>query len=256
MALTDQQKQDLYHYCLRLGDDRLILGHRLSEWCGHGPILEEDIAISNIALDLIGQAVGFLTHAGELEGEGRDEDALAYFREAIDFENAMLVEQPNGHYGDTIARQFLFDAFSFHLMESLSASPYEPLAALGAKTLKEVRYHLRHSSQWMLRFGDGTEESHARVQQSLDDLWRYTGELFLVDALEQRLVDAGLIPDAATLKAKWDATVGEVLTEATLKRPEDGIAMEGGRQGRHTEYLGHILAEMQILPRSYPGAAW
>lgn len=255
--LSPQLRTDLFDYLLRLGDDRLILGHRLSEWCGHGPILEEDIALSNIALDCIGQAISFLKLAGEVEGKGRDEDQLAYFREAIEFKNLMLVEQPNGHFGDTIARQFLFDVYSFYLYESLQESQFADLAAIAAKSLKEVQYHLRHSSQWVLRLGDGTVESHERIQKSFEDLWRFTAEMFDVDAVERRLIDAGIAVDNAALKPKWEARVADVLGEATLQVPgEQGYYSRGSRQGRHTEHLGHLLATMQILPRSYPDAKW
>lgn len=262
MSLTVEQlspelRADLFDYLLRLGDDRLILGHRLSEWCGHGPILEEDIALSNIALDCIGQAISFLKLAGQVEGRGRDEDRLAYFREAIEYKNLMLLEQPNGHFGDTIARQFLFDVYSFFLYEALQNSTLGDLAAIAAKSLKEVQYHLRHSTQWVLRLGDGTEESHERIQASFDDLWRFSPEMFHVDAVEKRLIDTGIAADNAALKPRWDARVAEVFTEATLQVPgEQGYYSEGSRQGKHTEYLGYILAEMQILPRSYPDANW
>jgi len=256
-TLDNQTRDDLFDYLLRLGDDRLILGHRLSEWCGHGPILEEDIALTNIALDCIGQANSFLGLAGAVENKGRDADKLAYFREAIDFKNLTLVEQPNGDFGGTIARQFLFDAYSFLLYESLQASQFEELAAIAAKSLKEARYHLRHSSQWVLRLGDGTAESRDRIQNAIDDLWRFTSEMFHVDEIEQRLIAAGIGADNASLKPKWEAMIRDVFSEATLQIPDDhGYMSEGSRQGRHSEHLGYILAEMQILPRSYPDAKW
>ncbi len=256
-TLDKQTRGDLFDYLLRLGDDRLILGHRLSEWCGHGPILEEDIALTNIALDCIGQANSFLNLAGEVEGKGRDADKLAYFREAVEFKNLILLEQPNGDFGCTITRQFLFDAYSFLLCESLQTSQFEALAAIAAKSLKEVRYHLRHSSQWVLRLGDGTAESHERVQNAIDDLWMFTGEMFHNDDLEQRLISMGIAADNAVLKPKWDQLIRDVFSEATLQVPDDQSYMsEGSRQGRHSEHLGYILAEMQILPRSYPDAKW
>lgn len=256
MKFDQQTTEDLFDYLLRLGDDRLILGHRLSEWCGHGPILEEDIALANIALDCIGQAIGFLKLAGEVEGKGRSEDDLAYFREAIDFRNLMLLEQPRGDFAYTIARQFLFDVYSFHLYEALQQSSFDELAALAAKSLKEARYHLRHSSQWALRLGDGTEESRQRIQNAFEDLWRFTGEMFRPDTVEQRLIAKNLIPDTAALKPKWDQMVGQVLAEATLTVPKEGFMVSGSRQGRHSEHLGYILSQMQILPRSYPTAQW
>lgn len=246
----------LVEYLLRLGDDRLILGHRLSEWCGHGPILEEDIALSNFALDLIGQAASLLRLAGAVEGAGRDEDALAYFRDGVQFRNGLLVEQPRGDFGDTIVRQFLFDAYSVLLWEALLGVPHEGLAAIAAKAIKEDRYHLRHSSEWVVRLGDGTAESQARVQGSLDRLWRYTGELFEADAIDQAVAAQGIVVDHRALKARWDQLVDDVLARATLVRPADGPIQRGGRTGRHTEHLGHLLATMQSVARAHPGARW
>lgn len=246
---------DLFEYLLRLGDDRLVLGHRLSAWCGHGPILEEDIALANVSLDLIGQAANFLRLAGKVEGQGRDEDALAYFRDAIDYRNVSLVELPNGDYGRTIARQFLFDVWSVLLLEQLEQAAHPELAGIAAKARKEARYHVRHSGEWIIRFGDGTEESHRRVQTALDELWPYTGELFGVDDVDRRLADAGVpLPD--TLEPAWREIVSDVIRRATLTIPADGYMHSGGRQGRHTEHLGHMLDEMQILARSHPGAKW
>jgi len=256
MELDKQTQEDAFDYLLRLGDDRLILGHRLSEWCGHGPILEEDIALANIALDCIGQAIAFLKLAGEVESKGRSEDDLAYFREAIDYKNLMLLEQPKGDFAYTIARQFVFDVYSYHLLEELQNSTFEELAAIAAKSLKEVRYHLRHSSQWVLRLGDGTEESHQRIQNAFDKLWRFTGEIFQPDEIEKRLVAQKIVPDSAGLKAKWQKMVEDILTEATLSVPDESYMISGSRQGRHSEHLGYILSEMQILPRSYPDAEW
>src|SRR5690242_5423494 len=206
----------LFEYLQRLGDDRLILGHRLSEWCGHGPILEEDIALANVALDLLGQATIFLRMAGEVEGKVRDEDALAYFREAIEFRNSQLVELPKGDFGFTIARQFLFDVFDVVLLDALTSSTNSELAAIAAKSLKEARYHVRHSGDWMLKLGDGTEESHRRVQAALDSLWRYTGELFAPDDVDSELAAQGIAPDLASLRPQWEALVREVLDRATL----------------------------------------
>jgi len=243
-------------YLLRLGDDRLVLGHRLSEWCGHGPILEEDIALSNLALDLIGHASMLLKLAGQVEGEGRDEDALAYWRDEHQFRNLQLCELPNGDFGFTILRQFLFDAWSVQLLEALSRSSHTDLAAIAAKALKESRYHLRHSGSWVERLGDGTGESHDRMQAALDELWPWTGELDYQDQVDQALRADGIAPDLAPLRAPWEALTREVLTRATLTIPGTPPRMTGGRFGRHTEHLGHLLAEMQIVARSHPGAKW
>jgi ring-1,2-phenylacetyl-CoA epoxidase subunit PaaC len=238
MKFDKQTREDVFDYLLRLGDDRLILGHRLSEWCSHGPILEEDIALANIALDCIGQAIAFLKLAGEVEGKGRSEDDLAYYREAIEYKNLMLLEQPRGDFGYTIARQFVFDVYSYYLFEELRNSVFEELAGIAAKSLKEVRYHLRHSSQWVLRLGDGTEESHRRIQGAFEELWRFSGEMFEPDAVEKRLTAEKIVTDSASLKPKWQKMVDEILTEATLSVPADGYMISGGRQGRHSEWNG------------------
>jgi ring-1,2-phenylacetyl-CoA epoxidase subunit PaaC len=245
----------LFEYLVRLGDDRLILGHRLSEWCGHAPILEEDIALANVALDLVGQASLLLRLAGQVEGQGRDEDALAYFRDAIEYRNVQLVELPNGDYGRTIVRQFLFDAWSVLQSEQLQRAAHAELAGIAAKAHKEARYHVRHSGEWVLRLGDGTDESHRRAQAALDELWPYTGEMFAADEIDREL--AGTIAtDPAALRSAWHDVVSDVVGRATLTLPPDGYMHSGGRQGRHTEHLGHLLAEMQILARSHPGAQW
>jgi ring-1,2-phenylacetyl-CoA epoxidase subunit PaaC len=246
----------IVEYLLRLGDDRLILGHRMSEWTGHGPILEEDIATANIALDLIGQAAQLLKLAGEVEGKGRNEDALAYFRDGTQFRNCLLVELPRGDFGDTMLRQFLFDAYSVLLLDELTRCGHEGVAAIAAKALKESKYHLRHSSEWVVRLGDGTEESHARVQASLDRLWKYTGELFTSDEVEAGVAADGIRVDLAAIKSRWDAMVNDVLARATLVRPADGPMQLGGRRGRHTEHIGHLLATMQSVARAHPGASW
>lgn len=243
-------------YLLHLGDAGLILGHRLSEWCGHGPILEEDIALTNIALDLIGQARMLLTHAGRIEGEGRDEDALAYRRDVTDFRNPLICEQPNGDFAMTVARQFLVSAWAFELFSALERSSDPDLAAIAAKSLKEVSYHRRHAGEWLIRLGDGTQESKRRAQAALDDLWIFTDELFEPQAADRPLIDAGLIADAGTLRAAWDAMVDRVLTEATLVKPEADYPRGGGRTGAHSEHLGYILAELQFLQRAYPDAQW
>ena len=247
---------DLFEYLLRLGDDRLVLGHRLSEWCGHAPILEEDIAIANISLDLIGQATLLLKLAGEVEGKGRSEDALAYFRDSIDFRNVLMAELPKGDFAFTIVRQFLFGVAAFYHLEGLARSARPELAGIAAKALKETRYHVRHSGEWVIKLGDGTEESHARAQRALDELWRYTGELFLTDAVDARLAEAGIAPDLAEVERRWSAQVRDVLDRATLAMPTAGYMQRGGRVGRHTEHLGHMLSEMQIVARSHPGAQW
>jgi ring-1,2-phenylacetyl-CoA epoxidase subunit PaaC len=246
----------LFQYLLRLGDDRLVLGHRLSEWCGHGPILEEDIALANIALDLIGQATLFLKLAGETEGKGRTEDDLAYFRDATDYRNIQMVELPKGDYAFTIVRQFLFDVFSYHLLEKLQTSSNSELAGIAAKGFKEVRYHVRHSSEWVVRLGDGTEESHDRAQKALNGLWRFSSEMFQPDAIDLEMAASGVAPDLESLKPQWDKVVRDVFDRATLVIPDEPPGMTGGRRGRHTEYLGHLLSEMQIVARSHPGAEW
>ncbi len=257
MKETDAKIQSvLFEYVLALGDDRLILGHRLSEWCGHGPILEEDIALANLSLDCLGQASGLLKLAGELEGAGRSEDDLAYFRDETDFKNFKLVELPRGDFAFTIARQFLFDTYSFLLFEQLQKSRNETLAGIAAKSVKEVGYHVRHAAEWMRRLGDGTEESHQRLQDAVDEMWRYTGELFEADENEAALVEAGYAADAAALKTKWEEMVDAVFKDSQIKPPETAYFEGGSRQGQHTEHLGHLLAEMQIVARSFPGAKW
>ena len=247
---------DTFEYLLRLGDDRLVLGHRLSEWCGHAPILEEDIALANIALDLVGQATLLLTRAAAVENNGRDADALAFLRDAIDYRNVLLVELPKGDFAVTIARQFFFSVFAMLQSEALQKSGDGDLAGIAAKMLKECRYHVRHSGEWMLRLGDGTEDSHARLQRAVDDLWRYTGELFMADALDARVASAGIGVDPSTLEQPWRATVDDVLKRAGISPPPVQWMQRGGRDGKHTEHLGHMLAEMQVLQRQHPGASW
>ncbi|MEK0084872.1 1,2-phenylacetyl-CoA epoxidase subunit PaaC [Benzoatithermus flavus] len=246
----------LFTYTLRLADNALVLGHRLSEWCGKAPILEEEMALANMGLDLIGQARALYTYAGEVEGEGRDEDALAYRRDAFAFRNLLLVEQPNGDFAFTMARQFLYAAFAHPFYRELVASRDATLAAIAAKAEKELAYHLRHAGEWLVRLGDGTEESHRRAQDALDELWMYTGEMFEVDQVERALIERGIAVDPARIGPEWDETVSHVLAEATLQRPRDGWMQTGGRNGRHSEYLGYILAEMQFLQRAYPDARW
>jgi ring-1,2-phenylacetyl-CoA epoxidase subunit PaaC len=253
---SGQVGNPLFEYLCRLGDDRLVLGHRLSEWCGHAPILEEDIALANFALDFVGQASALLKLAGEAEGAGRDDDALAYHRDEYEFRNVQLVELPIGDFAFTMVRQYLFDAWDVLLLERLTTSAHGTLAGIAAKALKEAKYHVRHTSGWVIRLGDGTPESHDRMQRALTELWPFTAELFEPDGAEAALVAQGVTVAASSLRAAWDAAVREVLATATLTIPTDARVVSGGRRGRHTEHLGHMLAEMQILPRSYPGAKW
>jgi ring-1,2-phenylacetyl-CoA epoxidase subunit PaaC len=247
---------DVVEYLLRLGDDRLVLGHRLSEWCGHAPILEEDIALANIALDLVGQANLLLTLAAETEQRGRDADAIAFLRDSIDYRNALLVELPKGDFAVTIARQFLFSVYAMLLAEKLQSSANEELAGIAAKMLKESRYHVRHSGEWVLKLGEGTDESHERLQTAVDELWRYAGELFLTDDVEQRLVASKVAVDSSTLEKPWRAQVDDVFGRAGIIVPEVKWMQRGGRAGKHTEHLGLMLAEMQVLQRQHPGATW
>lgn len=246
----------LFNYLVRLGDDSLILGHRLSEWCGHGPILEEDIAMTNLSLDLLGQATSFLQYAGEVEGKGRSEDDLAFLRYDREYRNLLLVEQPNGDFGMTMLRQFLFDAWRKPLFERLAKASDPTLAAIANKSLKETKYHLRHSSEWVIRLGDGTDESHARVQDSLNTLWRYTSEIFFKDEVDAELQQDGTIPSMEGLKEEWEEIVMSVFREATLEIPTNNWKQEGGRKGMHSEHLGYILAELQYMQRAYPGMQW
>jgi ring-1,2-phenylacetyl-CoA epoxidase subunit PaaC len=246
----------LFRYVLRLGDTSLVLGQRLGEWVGHSPALEEDLGLANIALDLIGQARLLLTLAGEIEGRGRDEDKLAYLREEGAYFNAILAEQPNGDFGQTVVRQVLIDAFQLELYERLAASRDERLAAIAAKSVKEVRYHLRYSSDWLVRLGDGTAESRARVQSALELLWPYTVELFAADDLDRQMAESGIGPDLSDVHAAWSARIDAILSEATLQRPADRPHAWHGKRGQHSEHLGYLLAEMQYLQRSYPDARW
>jgi ring-1,2-phenylacetyl-CoA epoxidase subunit PaaC len=246
----------LFELLLRWGDSALVLGHRLSEWCGHAPALEEDIALANVALDLTGHAERWLALAGEVEGAGRDADALAFGRDAIDFRNLLLVERPNGDFAHTIVRQALFDAWHVALLEALGGSSEPRIAAIAAKAAKEARYHWRHSGEWVVRLGDGTAESHARAAAALEALWPYAGELFADDDVARAAAAAGLAPLPSSLRPAWDAEIGRLLAEATLARPADGWAQGGGAAGRHSEHLGHLLAALQFLPRAYPGARW
>lgn len=253
-ALSDADAR--LEYVLRLADTSLVLGQRLGEWIGHAPALEEDLALGNIALDLIGQARMLLTYAGEIEGRGRSEDDLAFWRDGVEFRNLALAEQPNVDFGFTIIRQLLIDAFHLELYSALQSSSDKHLAAIAAKALKESRYHFRYSSGWTVRLGDGTAESHERVQRALDSHWRFTQELFEPDAVDERMHTLGVAPDLSRLKAAWSARIDGVLQDATLKRPADTPYPWYGKRGQHTEYLGYLLAEMQYLHRAHPGANW
>jgi ring-1,2-phenylacetyl-CoA epoxidase subunit PaaC len=243
-------------YALHLADNALILGHRNSEWTGYGPILEQDIALSNIALDLIGQARYLYQYAARLTGSDTTEDILAYGRDAWDFRNCLLVEQDNGDWGKTILRQFLFSAWQFYFYGQLLHSQDRELAAIAEKSLKEVTYHLRWSSEWVIRLGDGTEESHARMERALEQLWKFTGELFVPAGYERALSVAGIAVDLTPLGPMWRGRVEEVFTEAQLSLPDAAWMQRGGKEGRHTEHLGYLLAEMQFLQKTYPGCEW
>ncbi|KIN62744.1 Phenylacetate-CoA oxygenase, PaaI subunit [Sulfitobacter noctilucicola] len=247
----------LFEYLCRLGDNTLVLGHRVSEWCGVAPVIEEDIALANTALDLIGQTQLWLGLAGEVEGKERDADALAFHRDAWDFRNVLLVEQPNGDFGQTMMRQFLFDSWHLLMLKGLMTSSHDQIAATAEKSVKEVTYHLERSQDTVIGLGDGTEESHNRMQAALDRLWPYAGEMFLSDDVDNAMVEQGLAPDTAALRPAFDAHLSDVLSEATLTRPEDDFTHKGGKNGvRHTEHLGHMLTQMQWLQRAYPDATW
>ena len=251
------QPPEFFEFLCRMGDNTLVLGHRLGEWCGHAPVLEEDIALANIALDLIGQTQMWLGLAGEVEGNGRSADDLAMLRDAWDFRNVLLVEQPNGDFGQTLMRQFLFDSFHLLQLQALADSTDERVVGIAAKAVKEATYHRERSADTVIALGDGTEESHRRMQAALDLLWPYAGELFESDAVDTAMAEAGIAPDPASLRAPYDAYVGDVLAEATLTPPESDFAHTGGRTGfRHSEHLGHMLTQMQWLQRAYPGASW
>ncbi len=245
----------LFEYLLRLGDNALILSQRLGEWCGHGPVLEEDLALTNVALDLLGQARFWLSYAGEVEGAGRDEDQLAFLRDSGDFRNLLLVEQPNGHYGETMARQLYFDSWHYFLLRELERSTDPRIAGIAAKALKEVTYHLERSTDWVVRLGDGTAESHARMQGAIDALWMYTGELFEMDPVDNEMRDRGIGADLEALHGPWLEHVGKTLAEATLRLPSGKWMQRGGKQGVHTEKLGFILAEMQYPAEGISGGA-
>ena len=243
-------------YTLRRADDALILGHRLSEWCGHAPMLEEDMALANMGLDLLGQARELYSYAARVEGNGNDEDKFAYLRDVRQYRNLLLVEQPNGDFARTMVRQFFYAVFADLYWRAMVKSQDATLAAIAAKSEKESAYHVRHSSEWMVRLGDGTEESHARAQTAIDDLWGFTGEMFETDEAERALIDADIAVDPATLRPSWLKTISEIVSQATLTLPTSGWMQQGGRNGRHSEHLGHLLSELQSMQRTFPGATW
>jgi ring-1,2-phenylacetyl-CoA epoxidase subunit PaaC len=255
MPACDQQ--DLFAYLLRLGDSGLVLGQRLSEWVGKAPMLEEEMALANMALDLVGQSRMFLAYAAQVEGKGRTEDQLAMHRDVHEFANVLLVEQPNGDFAHSMVRQYFYASFAGRLCDSLQHSTDRQLAGIAAKAVKEFRYHTRHAGLWMVRLGDGTDESHDRMTRALQDLWPYTGELFDMDELDRRMLKAGIGVDLQGLRKSWREDLDTVLNEAGLPLPaEDAWMHGGGRAGRHSEHLGHLLATMQFLPRAYPDAGW
>jgi len=249
-------KASLYKYVLALGDDALILGQRLSQWAYKGPFLEEDIALSNISLDMFGRANLLLEYAATLKGNGTTSDELAFKRNEREFSNHIICEQPNGNFADTMVRQFFLDAFYKLFLQKLTNSKDEQLSAIAQKSIKETTYHLRHSSKWIIRLGDGTVESHAKVQSAIDNLWMFSDELFEINEIDKEMVKEKIGVDCSSIKAEWDKIIDDVLAEATLKRPEDTHMATGGREGIHTEHLGHLLSDMQYLQRAYPDAKW
>ena len=247
----------LFEYLCRMGDSTLVLGHRVSEWCGVAPVLEEDIALANTALDLIGQTQNWLGLAGEIEGAGRDADKLAFHRDVWDFRNLLLVEQPNGDFGQTMMRQFLFDAWHLEQLKALKNSTNSRIAEIAEKSAKEVTYHLERSSDTVIGLGDGTEESHNRMQSALDRLWPYVGEMFVSDDVDIALIADRAAPDPSALRETYDAVIDQALQSARLEKPQDDFGHQGGKSGiRHSEHLGHMLTEMQWLQRAYPDATW
>jgi ring-1,2-phenylacetyl-CoA epoxidase subunit PaaC len=256
VASISVSETPLVLYALRRADDALILGHRLSEWCGHAPMMEEDMALANMGLDLLGQARELYSYAAKVEGKGNDEDKFAYLRDVRQYRNLLLLEQPNGDFARTMTRQFFYATSADLYWRAMMNSRDATLAAIAANSEKESAYHVRHSSEWMVRLGDGTEESHRRAQTAVDDLWAYTGEMFEVDDSERGLIDAGIAVDPATLRVRWIETVSNVLREATLTLPKSDWMQQGGRNGRHSEHLGHLLSELQSMQRTFPGATW
>lgn len=250
-------KEELLELLLRLADDQLVLGHRISEWCGHAPTLEEDLALPNIALDLIGQARSLYTYAGELEGKGRDEDQLAYVRLEREYHNLLLVERPNGDFAHTILRQLYFSVFMHAWWREAAKSNDATLAAIAAKAVKEAVYHVRHAAEWTIRLGDGTEESARRMAEAVNELYRYTGEMFETDAVTDALAAAGVAPDPASLRTEWERTIADIFAEAHLDLPDpETWQQKGGRKGVHGEEMGYLLADLQYMQRSYPGLTW
>lgn len=249
-------KAGLFQYVLRAGDNALVLGQRLSEFVTRAPELEEELAGANFALDYVGQARLFYRYAGELEGKGRTEDDFAFLRDAHEFQNFLMLEQPNGHFGDIILRQFLFESFYVLQLEGLTRCVDPRVAEIAARAIREIRYHLRHVSQWLVRLGDGTEESHQRVQQSLNEFWRFTGEMFAGDEMDEQVVREWKVPDSRDIEKLWREQVRAVLTEATLDEPQAEWMDRGGRKGRHSEHFGYLIAEMQFMQRAYPGLRW
>ena len=252
--MTTQEAK--FEYILRLADSSLIIGHRLSEWCGHGPILEEDIALINIALDFVGSGTSLYQYAAQVEGKGRTEDDLAYMRDEREFRNLLLTEQPNGDYAMTITRQFIYDVYTFYLYEALKNSKDETISAIAVKAHKEITYHLRHTTEWMYRLGDGTEESHMRMQDAINELWMFVPDLFDMDEVDQLMIKEAIGVDLNAVKTQWDAHVKPVIEKATLKLPTTTYHQKGSREGKHSEHLGFLLAEMQYLHRAYPEAKW
>jgi ring-1,2-phenylacetyl-CoA epoxidase subunit PaaC len=254
--MMEDRNTDLIDYCLSLADDSLILGHRLSEWCRNGPFLEEDLALTNTALDFIGRARMFYAHAAELDHNGRSEDDFAYLRDCREYRNFLINELPNGDFAFTMARQLMVDTYDMGFFTRLTDSSEPVLSAIAAKVIKESRYHLRRSRDWVIRLGDGTEESHERIQNAFDQLWGYAAEMFEMPEEEMQLVAAGIAVDRTQLRDEWLRSVREVLNEATLKHPDETWSIGGGRSGIHSEHLGYLLAEMQYLQRTYPGQQW
>ncbi len=250
------QKNLLFQYLLQLGDNSLILGQGLSEWCGHGPVLEQDIAMTNIALDQLGQAKNWLEYAGKVEGAGRSDDDLAFLRNVWEYKNVLLVEQPNNDWGHTIMRNLLFDAFNYFLNTELSKSKDAQIAAIANKSLKEITYHLRYSSEWTIRLGDGTAESHSKMQTALDNLWMFQGEFFDKTEADEKMIENGIGADLDKIQPLYEQKVKAVLKEATLEIPEGNWSQSGGKEGRHSEHIGHILSELQYMQRAYPGMEW
>jgi ring-1,2-phenylacetyl-CoA epoxidase subunit PaaC len=256
VASIEVSETPLVLYTLRRADDALILGHRLSEWCGHAPTLEEDMALANMGLDLLGQARELYGYAAKVEGKGNDEDKFAYLRDVRQYRNLLLVEQPNGDFASTMVRQFFYAVFADLYWRAMMRSGDATLAAIAAKSEKESAYHERHSSEWIIRLGDGTEESHRRAQAAIDDLWAYTGEMFAIDDRERGLIDRGIAIDSTVLRTPWLKTITAVVNEATLALPSNDWMQQGGRDGRHSEHLGHLLSELQSMQRSFPRATW